>query len=74
MTQPSATEAKLVDKLDNPQIANRKAAITAAVVAHNMTGSDSVNIGVLDNAMDALGAKINECIERFEDHGLSEDN
>lgn len=72
MTQPSATEAKLVDKDDNPQIADRQTSITAVTEAHalNATFSDTE----VEAALDLLGVTINQIIDRLEAHGLAADN
>ncbi len=70
----SEAESKLIDKTGKFQIGNAQTALTAAETSHNMTGFDSVNIGVLDNAMDALGARINELETLCEYHRLALDN
>lgn len=74
MTQPTEAQSVFVDKQNLPRIGPQQSAITAAEVAHSMTGVDSVNIGVLDNAMDALGTKINLIISALEINGDLADN
>jgi hypothetical protein len=85
MAQPSAAEAKLVDKGNNPQIADRQ---TAIVGLTDNTGGTANN--TLENLADAvtwandhaavennfadLAAKINEILTLLEAHGLMADN
>ena len=89
MTQPSAANAKLVDKDSNPQIADRGSAVATDIVVL----TDSVGGGV-SNTIDyttraegdkddisSLTAKINELvvqqnliIDALEAHGLIADN
>jgi len=85
MTQPSSTEAKLVDKLDNPQIANRQAAITALTDSTGGTANNTIenladgttyanDHAAIENNFADLAAKVNEIIEALEAHGLIADN
>jgi hypothetical protein len=45
--------------------------IEDASVAHDVTGVDTVDQAALEEALDALGAKINEALARLERFGLS---
>ena len=80
MTQPSAAEAKLVDKNNNPQIANRQTAIVAltdSVPAGTVSDTldlTTLNIVEIQDDIKSLGSKINEIIEVLELHGLVADN
>ena len=76
MTQPSAAEAKLVDKNDNPQIANRQTAITAITDSTGGTASDTIDDATLSirDDISSLAAKINAIIDVLEAHGLVADN
>ena len=65
MTQPTAAESKLVDKLGNPQIANRLTTVSDANVAHSMSSFAEFRV-----AQDALGTTINAIITKLENHGL----
>lgn len=69
MTQPTAKVSKLADSNDNPQIAERGAAVTA--VAGTADGTYSSNEQTLINAQTTA---INAIIERLEAHGLIADN
>ena len=72
MTQPAKGVSKLADSTGNPQVGDRQAAITAAVVAHalNATFSDTE----VEAALDLLGVAINSIISTLEAHGLAADN
>jgi len=78
MTQPAASKSKLADSSDNPQIADRGAAITAAVVAHSITDVaadlSAANEAEIEGFLDALGTAINSIISILESHGLTADN
>jgi hypothetical protein len=85
MTQPTAAIAKLVDKGNNPQIADRGAAIVALTdntgrtpdnTIANLADANTYNndwANIEGNFSD-LAAKINEIIEALEAHGLIADN
>lgn len=76
MTQPTEANSKLIDKLDNFQIGDQQAAITAASEAHTIADtSETVDRSDIEAKLDALGAAINELIEKVgEAHGLVADN
>jgi len=72
MTQPTPANAKLVDKTNNPQIADRLALVAVTTESHalNATFSDTE----VEAALDLLAVSINLLIERMEAHGLIADN
>ena len=76
MTQPSAAEAKLVDKGNNPQIADRQTAITALTDSTGGSATNTVDdtTASVKDDIASLAAKINEIIEALEAHGLIADN
>lgn len=71
MPQPTAAEAKVLDKNNNPQIADRQSAITAAEEAHSVAGGNNVSQIAVEDALDALGVAINELrLKVGQAHGL----
>lgn len=80
MTQPSTTEAKLVDKQDNPQIADRQAALTAAPTTVTGTANGTYDateqtiINDLVTAVNLLIVNDQEKADVMEAHGLVADN
>jgi hypothetical protein len=77
MANPSAAEAKLVDKSNNPQIADQQ---TNVVKITNNTGQsadqwqvDFSTTTTVAQDIATLAAKINEIIDVLEAHGLSSD-
>lgn len=63
MTQPTAATAKLSDRNDNLQVADRGASVTALT----LTGTYASDFANIQTAVNAL-------IERLEAHGLIADN
>lgn len=82
MGQPTAAEAKLVDKSNNPQIGDQGSAIVAVVDAldgatltgDTLTTSATPTVDELEANDGVLGGKINAIIEILEAHGLIADN
>lgn len=72
MTQPSAAEAKLVDKSNNPQLADRQAAVNTDIVQlTDSTGGtangstldlSTLNITEIKDDFATVAAKINEIV------------
>ena len=85
MTQPTAAEAKLVDKGNNPQIADRQTAIVTLTDNTGGTGTDTLanladgstyanDHAAIENNFASIRDKIDEIIEVLEAHGLIADN
>ena len=80
MTQPTAAEAKVIDKLGNPQIANRQPAQTVDAIVTTETavsGWDTNEINMVNNLktdVTNLHARLSELIDKLEAHGLLAEN
>lgn len=72
MAQPNASESKLADSNDNPQVAERGASVTAVTEAVALNATfDDVEV---EAAMNLQAVAINAIISRLEAHGLVADN
>jgi len=81
MTQPSEADAKLIDKVDNPQIGEQAAAIVTLVDALNgatftgdtLTTSATPTVDELEAAVGSNAGKINAILAVLRLHGLIAD-